>query len=198
MLLNRNAKKWIIRPDGKEKVTGELRYLTDLTAPGMLHGKVLRSQYPHAWILSIDTSKAKQIPGVRVVLTADDVPGLNLFGIAFPHQPVFCHDRVRYVGDALACVAADTEEIAEYALSLIEVVYEPLPVVDNPETALEAGTIMLHPEGNLLHQTSLQHGDTNIDEAFETCAHVVEETYLHTSANAHVYGNRRRSLHSRD
>jgi xanthine dehydrogenase D subunit len=186
VLLNRNAKKWIIRPDGKEKVTGELRYLTDLTAPGMLHGKVLRSQYPHAWILSIDTSKAKQLLGVRVVLTADDVPGLNLFGIAFPHQPVFCQDRVRYIGDALASVAADTEELAEYALSLIEVVYEPLPLVDDPETALESGTIMLHPEGNLLHQTSLQHGDTNIDAVFETCAHVVEETYL-TPRQMHTY-----------
>ena len=98
------------------------------------------------------------------VVTAEDVPGLNLFGIAFPHQPVFCHDRVRYIGDALASVAADTEEIAEYALSLIEVVYEPLPLVDDPETALEAGTIMLHPEGNLLHQTTLQHGDTDIND----------------------------------
>ncbi|WNR45068.1 xanthine dehydrogenase subunit D [Paenibacillus roseipurpureus] len=186
MLLNRNtyASKWIVRPDGKEKVTGELRYLTDLTAPGMLHGKVLRSQYPHAWILSIDTVKAKQLPGVRAVLTAADVPGLNLFGIAFPHQPVLCADRVRYIGDAVACVAADTEDIAEYALSLIKVVYEPLPVVDNPETALDPTTIKLHPDGNLLHRTSLQHGD--MTGVFEGCAHVVEETYF-TPRQMHTY-----------
>ncbi|MDQ0919087.1 xanthine dehydrogenase subunit D [Paenibacillus sp. V4I5] len=186
MLLGRDtyAKKWIIRPDGEEKVTGKLRYLTDLTAPGMLHGKVLRSRYPHAWILSIDTSKAIMTPGVRVVVTAEDVPGMNLFGIAFPHQPVFCHDRVRYIGDALAAVAADTEEIAEYALSLIEVVYEPLPVVDDPETALEAGAIKLHPDGNLLHRTSLKHGEA--ETAFEGCAHIVEETY-YTPRQMHTY-----------
>ncbi|MDQ0902402.1 xanthine dehydrogenase subunit D [Paenibacillus sp. V4I7] len=186
MLLGRDtyAKKWIIRPDGEEKVTGKLRYLTDLTAPGMLHGKVLRSRYPHAWILSIDTSKAIMTPGVRIVVTAEDVPGMNLFGIAFPHQPVFCHDRVRYIGDALAAVAADTEEIAEYALSLIEVVYEPLPVVDDPETALEAGAIKLHPDGNLLHRTSLKHGEA--ETAFEGCAHIVEETYF-TPRQMHTY-----------
>lgn len=186
MLLGRDtyAKKWIIRPDGAEKVTGKLRYLTDLTAPGMLHGKVLRSRYPHAWILSIDTSKAIMTPGVRVVVTAEDVPGMNLFGIAFPHQPVFCHDRVRYIGDALAAVAADTEEIAEYALSLIEVVYEPLPVVDDPEKALDAGAIMLHPDGNLLHRTSLKHGEA--ETAFEGCAHIVEETYF-TPRQMHTY-----------
>jgi xanthine dehydrogenase D subunit len=186
MLLGRDtyAKKWIIRPDGEEKVTGKLRYLTDLTAPGMLHGKVLRSRYPHAWILSIDISKAIMTPGVRVVVTAEDVPGMNLFGIAFPHQPVFCHDRVRYIGDALAAVAADTEEIAEYALSLIEVVYEPLPIVDDPETALDAGAIRLHPDGNLLHRTSLKHGEA--ETVFEGCAHIVEETYF-TPRQMHTY-----------
>ncbi|TXK73764.1 xanthine dehydrogenase subunit D [Paenibacillus sp. N3.4] len=186
MLLNRNthAEKWMIRPDGDEKVTGKLRYLTDLTAPGMLHGKVLRSRYPHAWVLSIDTSKAKQLPGVQAVLTAEDVPGMNLFGIAFPHQPVFCHERVRYIGDALAVVAADTEEVAEHALSLIEVLYEPLPIVDDPETALDEGTILLHPEGNLLHQTQIKHGEA--DAAFAACAHIVEETYW-TPRQMHTY-----------
>lgn len=186
MLLGRDtyAKKWIIRPDGEEKVTGKLQYLTDLTAPGMLHGKVLRSKYPHAWILSIDTSKAKATAGVRAVITAENVPGMNLFGIAFPHQPVLCHERVRYIGDAVAAVAADTEEIAEYALSLIEVIYEPLPVVDNPETALDDGTVFLHPEGNLLHRTSLKQGE--VESAFAQCAHIVEETYF-TPRQMHTY-----------
>lgn len=186
MLLGRNtyAEKWIIRPDGEEKVTGKLQYLTDLTAPGMLHGKVLRSKHPHAWILSMDTSKAKATIGVRAVITAEDVPGMNLFGIAFPHQPVLCHDRVRYVGDAVAAVAADTEEIAEYALSLIEVVYEPLPVVDNPETALDEGIVFLHPDGNLLHRTFLKLGEAELP--FEQCAHIVEETY-YTPRQMHTY-----------
>ncbi|MBD0383357.1 xanthine dehydrogenase subunit D [Paenibacillus sedimenti] len=186
MLVNREtyAKKWIVRPDGEDKVNGKLKYLTDLTMAGMLHGKVLRSRYPHAWVLSIDTGKARQVPGVRAVLTAEDVPGMNLFGIAFPHQPVLCSNRVRYVGDAVAAVAADTEEIAEYALGLIEVVYEPLPVVDDPATALDEGTIKLHPEGNLLHSTSIQHGDA--EKAFAQCAHIVEETYT-TPRQMHTY-----------
>lgn len=186
MLLGRDtyAKKWIIRPDGEDKVTGKLQYLTDLTAPGMLHGKVLRSMYPHAWILSIDTSKAKATAGVRAVITAENVPGMNLFGIAFPHQPVLCHERVRYIGDAVAAVAADTEEIAEYALSLIDVVYEPLPVVDNPETALDDGTVLLHPDGNLLHRTHLKQGEA--ESSFAECAHIVEETY-YTPRQMHTY-----------
>ncbi|MFD0694371.1 xanthine dehydrogenase subunit D [Paenibacillus sp. GCM10027628] len=186
MLVNRDtyAKKWIVRPDGEDKVNGKLKYLTDLTTAGMLHGKVLRSRYPHAWVLSIDTQKAQQVPGVRAVVTAEDVPGMNLFGIAFPHQPVFCSDRVRYVGDALAAVAADTEEIAEYALGLIEVAYEPLPVVDDPAKALEEDAIKLHPEGNVLHRTSIQHGDA--EQGFAECAHIVEETYT-TPRQMHTY-----------
>ena len=186
MRLNRDSHphRWIIRPDGADKVTGTVKYLTDLTMPGMLHGKVLRSKYPHAWVLSIDVSKAKRVPGVRAVLTSDDVPGMNLFGIAFPHQPVLCSDRVRYVGDALAAVAADTEVLAEHALSLIEVHYEPLPVVDDPALALAAGTVKLHPEGNLLHRTSIQHGDAA--SAFADCAHIVEASYS-TPRQMHTY-----------
>lgn len=123
--------RWHIRPDGPDKVTGRLAYLTDMGMPGMLYGKILRSAYPHAWILSIDTSRAQRLPGVHAVLTHRDVPGLNLFGIAVPDQPVLCEDRVRFAGDAVAAVAAETEELAEYALTLIEVVYEPLPVIDS-------------------------------------------------------------------
>ena len=82
-----------IRPDGFEKVTGGLKYLTDLTFPNMLYGKVLRSTYPHAKIVSINTSNAKQLAGVRAVLTHEDVPGLNGFGLIFPDQPVFCEDH---------------------------------------------------------------------------------------------------------
>nr|WP_311198775.1 molybdopterin cofactor-binding domain-containing protein [Paenibacillus sp. YPD9-1] len=186
MLVNREnyAERWIVRPDGEDKVTGRLQYLTDMTVDGNLHGKVLRSRHAHAWILSIDTSKAEALPGVRAVLTAKDIPGMNLFGIAFPHQPVLCSDRVRYVGDAVAAVAADTEEMAEAALELIEVVYEPLPVVDDPETALDESTPKLHPEGNLLHETSIQRGD--VETAFAACAHIVEETY-YTPRQMHTY-----------
>ena len=164
-----------IRPDGYTKVTGELKYLTDLTFPNMLFGKVLRSAYPHAKLISINTDKAKQLEGVRAVLTHEDVPGLNRFGLIFQDQPVFCEDHIRYIGDAIAAVAADTIEIAEKALLLIEVEYEVLPVIDSPEKALHADAIKLHPDGNILHQAAYKNGD--IEQAFKQCDFIVEETY---------------------
>lgn len=164
-----------IRPDGKAKVTGRLSYLTDLDMPGMLYGKILRSAHAHANILSINTKKAEQIPGVHAVLTYKDVPGTNGFGIILPDQPVLCWDRVRYVGDAIACVAAETKEIAAYACTCIEVDYEPLPVIDTLEKALDPAYPALHPNGNILHEAGHVRGD--LDKAFTHVAHTVEQTY---------------------
>lgn len=168
-------KQVCIRPDGVEKVTGHLKFLTDLSFPNMLFAKILRSEYPHANIVSISTEKAEELPGVRAVITSKDVPGLNGFGLIFPDQPVLCKDKVRFVGDAVAAVAAETEEIAEAALQLIEVEYEPLPVVDDPEQAMLPSSPQLHPNGNILHQASYQSG--NVEEAFQSCDCIVEETY---------------------
>ncbi|MBU9713917.1 xanthine dehydrogenase subunit D [Evansella tamaricis] len=186
MLLNREESRdrWRIRPDGKDKVTGALSYLTDRSFPGMLHGRVLRSGYPHATILSIDISKAKELSGVHAVLTHEDVPGLNAFGIADPNQPVFCDKLVRYEGDALAAVAAETPTIAEEALGLIEVEYEVLPVIDTPEKALGPDSVPLHPEGNILHETDYRRGD--VAEGFKGCVVIVEETY-ETPRQMHTY-----------
>lgn len=178
------GQRWHIRPDGPDKVTGRLAYLTDMSRSDMLYGKILRSVHPHAWILSIDTSRAQRLPGVHAVLTHRDVPGLNLFGIAVPDQPVFCEDRVRYVGDAVAAVAAETEELADYALSLIEVVYEPLPVIDGPEAGLRPDAPKLHPNGNVLHRTNYERG--NAAQAFAACAYVTENTYR-TPRQMHAY-----------
>lgn len=164
-----------VRPDGYSKVTGGLKYLTDLTFPNMLFGKVLRSAHPHAKILSINTEKATCIPGVEAVLTYKDVPGMNRFGIIVADQPVLCEDRVRYIGDAIACVAAESIEIAEEALKLIEVTYEQLPTIDSPEEALKPETMKLHAGGNICHQAMYSNG--NIKKAFENCDVIVEETY---------------------
>jgi CO/xanthine dehydrogenase Mo-binding subunit len=172
---NLSAMKRRIRPDGPEKVTGRMKYLTDLTFPNMLYGKVLRSKEPHAEILTISVEEAKKLPGVRAVLTYKDVPGLNGFGLIFPDQPVLCEDRVRYVGDALAAVAADTEEIAEQALRLIQVEYRKLPLVDTPEKALHPDAPLLHPGGNILHHPHFIKGD--VETGFLASAIVVEETY---------------------
>jgi xanthine dehydrogenase D subunit len=186
MLLNRESasSRWQFRPDGTGKVTGDMPYMTDLSYPGMLVAKVLRSEHPHAWILSIHTDRALKLPGVRAVITYRDVPGMNRFGIIMPDQPVLCEDRVRYLGDAIAAVAADSEDIAEQALRLIEVSYEVLPVIDSPEAALFDGAPKLHPQGNLLYRASYRSGTP--EEAFHNCAAVVDETY-ETPRQMHGY-----------
>ncbi|MDM5277336.1 xanthine dehydrogenase subunit D [Paenibacillus silvae] len=188
MLLNReqSGKRWHLRPDGPPKVTGQLQYLTDMSSPDMIYGKVLRSDYPHARLLSIDTSEAEAMEGVYAVLTAKDVPGLNRFGIATPDQPVFCEDLVRYVGDAIAAVAADSPERAMLALAVVRVQYEELEPLDSTDAALAPGAPELHPHGpgNVLHRTEVKRGD--VDQAFASCAYVVTETY-YTPRQMHAY-----------
>ncbi|MGN7413281.1 molybdopterin cofactor-binding domain-containing protein [Paenibacillus sp. SAF-068] len=188
MLLNRkqSGKRWHLRPDGAPKVTGQLQYLTDMTLPDMIHGRVLRSEYPHARILSIDTSEAETLEGVYAVLTSKDVPGLNRFGIATPDQPVFCEDIVRYVGDAIAAVAAESPERAALALDAIRVEYEELTPLNSTDAALAPGAPELHEHGpgNVLHRTEIKRGDA--EQAFATCDHIVTETY-YTPRQMHAY-----------
>lgn len=186
MALNRETSggRWRIRPDGPGKVTGSLAYLTDMTAPNMLHGLVLRSPHAHARILGIRTEEALALPGVHAVLTHADVPGLNRFGIAHPDHPVFCEDRARFVGDAIAAVAADSAELALEALALIEVDYEYLPVVSDPEQAMREEAPRLHEQGNIQHRNDYVSGDA--EAAFAACAHIVEETY-ETPRQMHTY-----------
>lgn len=186
MLLNRASSggRWRIRPDGPAKVTGSLSYLTDMTREDMLYGLVLRSEHPHARIVSINTEIAKQLPGVHAVLTYLDVPGLNAFGIARPDQPVLCEGLVRYVGDALAAVAADSIAIAQHAIELIEIEYDILQVVDDPEQALLADAPQLHPQGNAMHRTAFSRG--NVEEGFAECKHIIEEAY-YTPRQMHTY-----------
>ncbi|WP_405157341.1 xanthine dehydrogenase subunit D [Paenibacillus sp. FSL H8-0283] len=188
MLLNRkqSGKRWHLRPDGAPKVTGQLQYLTDMTLPDMIHGRVLRSEYPYARLLSIDTSEAEALKGVYAVLTSKDVPGLNRFGIATPDQPVFCEDIVRYVGDAIAAVAADSPERAALALDAIRVEYEELTPLNSTDAALAPGAPELHEHGpgNVLHRTEIKRGD--VEQAFATCDHIVTETY-YTPRQMHAY-----------
>ncbi|WP_445487072.1 xanthine dehydrogenase subunit D [Niallia sp. 03133] len=187
MVLNKASAgdKWKVRRDGKHKVTGELKFLTDMTFPEMLYGTILRSEYPFASILSIDTSEAELLPGVAAVLTYKDIPGLNGFGIIIQDQPVFCKDRVRFAGDAIAAIAAVSIEAAEKAASLIKVKYAPLTPITDPEESLLDTTVKLHDNGNLLHKATYQKGKT-MEEAFSKCAFIVEETY-YTPRQMHAY-----------
>ncbi len=175
------------RPDAVEKVTGTAKYADDLSFPGMLYGATLRSPYPYARIKRIDTSKAKALPGVRAVLTHEDVPGRKVHGLVHKDWPVLCWDVVRYVGDAVAIVAADTQEIADEALKLIEVEYEPLEPVTTPLQALQPDAPVLHPEhptGNLLKHIKVRHG--NVEQGFAEADVIVERTF-HTPRTEHAF-----------
>ena len=158
-----------------EHVRGETKYGDDYYEEGMLIGKVLWSEYPHAEILHIDTQATAQMPGVALILTANDVPGVNQIGIIVRDQPAIAGDKVRMIGDPVAVVFADTEENARQALGKLKVEYKPLPGVFSPEEAALPDAPLIHAKGNLLHSACLQRGD--VDHAFREAAVVVEEIY---------------------
>jgi len=171
---NRQRQHWWGGAETGRRVAAQTRYTTDIPdISGLLHGAILRSGMAHARVVSVDVSKARTMPGVQAVITADDIPGSNGFGIVLRDQPVLCRDRVRFEGDAVAAVAADTPEQARAALAAIKVTYEALPVVTDVHTA-EQG-FSLHEQGNLLAAHSLRQGD--FGESLERCALVVERSY---------------------
>lgn len=176
--------KPVPRLDALEKATGQIKYMTDLILPNMLYGKVVRAKYPHARILRIDTSKAESLPGVIAVITHKDVPGVNGFGIIIPDMPVLCSDKVRYIGDAVAAIAAESEEIAEKAASLVDVEYEPLPIISDPIEAMKEDAPKIHEEGNIHLHTEVKRG--NVEEAFKEADLIVEDTY-YTGRQEHAF-----------
>ena len=166
------------RPDSVEKVTGTAMYTDDYRFPGMLYARTKRAGVPHAHIKAIRSDHARALPGVRAVLTHADVPGAKNHGLVENDWPVLCYDVVRYVGDAVTIVAADTPEIAAQALDLIQVDYEPLPVVPDPVTARQPGAPVVHterPDGNLLKHIKVRKGD--LERGFAEADLVVERTY---------------------
>jgi len=166
------------RPDAAAKATGAAKFTDDYTFPDMLFGATLRAAHPHARIMSIDTQRAKGLPGVRAVLTHHDVPGRNRHGLVFKDWPVLCDDKVRYLGDAVALVAAVTPQIAREALELIDVKYEPLPVVAGAEQALQPGAPLVHedwPTGNLLEHIKVRRGAVEL--GFAQADVIVEREY---------------------
>jgi len=147
----------LTRIDGPSKVTGRVKYAADITRPGMLHGKILRSPYAHARIVSIDTSRARALPGVRAVLTGQNFPEHFLLGRAMRDMSLLARDKVRFFGEKVVALAADTLEIAEDALNLIEVEYEELPAVLDPIEAMQPGAPLIHdPEWVKAHKTKDQ------------------------------------------
>lgn len=167
------------RPDALGKVTGATRYPADLIQPGMLHLQVVFAMHPHARILSIETSAALEHPGVVAVLTAKDVP-YNAFGLIEADQPVLCDDKVRFEGDKVALVAAESKQAALEGARLVAVKYEDLPVVTDPRAALaeDAPLVHEHLRTNQLLHFPLRRGDVN--RALAEADVVLEDTFTTT------------------
>jgi selenium-dependent xanthine dehydrogenase len=175
-----------VRPDGVEKVTGHAIYTDDLIFENMLFAAVKRAGVPHAFVRKIDVEKARQAPGVVSVLTAEDVPGENIHGLVTLDWPVMVgtDERVRYVGDAIAIVAAESQEAAKAAVDLIEVEFDLQPVISNAVQAREEGQPQIHEKGNLLKHIKVRKGDAEI--GFAESDIVLEHTF-HTPAHDHLF-----------
>jgi CO/xanthine dehydrogenase Mo-binding subunit len=183
------------RLDGADKVTGKAIYTVDVRLPGMAHGKILRSPYAHARVQRIDGRKAEALPGVYAVITRDDQRGRGMFGAAYKDQTIVAIDKVRYVGDPVAAVAAVDETTAEEALSLIDVEYEELKAVTSIEEALAPGAPLVHDASfsggemmgqryeapkefagsNLCYRFSYGKGD--VEKGFKKADHIFEDTF---------------------
>ncbi len=153
------------RPDGRQKVTGEFAYASDLWLDGMLWGVTLRSPHPRARLLGLDISAALAVPGVAAVLTHEDVPGARTYGLEHKDQPVLAWDQVRYQGEPVALVAADHPETARRAAARINAAYQVLPPVTDARAALAPGAPALHEGGNLVRHVQIRKGrpDTRAD-----------------------------------
>lgn len=181
------------RIDAVGKVTGETLYPGDFNLPNQAHMKVLFANRPHAIVRSIDTKDAEKMDGVLAILTAKDVP-VNEYGLILPDQPVLCGpgstklyaDRVRFIGDQVALVIAESEEIASRARDAIRVDYEDLPVVTDPIKAMDDLDNLLHPEkgSNVLLHYRIRKG--NVDEAFKDADVIIEDRYT-TPVQEHAY-----------
>jgi CO/xanthine dehydrogenase Mo-binding subunit/aerobic-type carbon monoxide dehydrogenase small subunit (CoxS/CutS family) len=176
-------------PEVTDRVTGRAMYTDDFKFEGMIYGATRRAGHPHARVLSIDTRKAKALDGVLAVLTADDIPGENIHGLVHLDWPVLCAvgDKVRYMGDAVAIVAAETMEIAKAAAALIDVAYEPLGVVGDPVYARQPEAPHVHEgreTGNMLKHIKVRHGD--IEAGFAEADVIVERVY-HTPTIEHAF-----------
>jgi 4-hydroxybenzoyl-CoA reductase alpha subunit len=172
----------VTRSDAPDKVTGRAKYTADLRLPGMLHGKILGSPMAHGILKRVDVSRARALPGVLAVITGSDVPD-TWYGVspARYDEQILAKDRVRYVGDEIAAVAAVDEQTAERALTLIDVELEELPAVFDAEAALAAGAPQIHPEhpryaGNINTRVEWHFGD--VAQGFAEAEHIREQRFV--------------------
>ena len=175
-----------LRPDAVEKVIGTAIYTDDLVFDGMLYAKARRAMIPHGFLKKLDISKAKELKGVMAVLTAEDIPAEHNHGLVIFDWPVIVGigERVRYVGDAIAIVAAETQEIAEQASALIEAEFDLQPVITNPVQARQEGVPQIHEKGNLLKHIKVRKGD--MEQGFAESEVILEHTF-HTPTTDHAF-----------
>ena len=174
------------RPDAVDKVTGKAIFTDDLVFRGMLYARVKRAMIPHGFLTRLDVSKAKALAGVVAVLTAEDIPGEHNHGLVVYDWPVMVGigERIRYVGDALAIIAAQTQEIADQAAGLIEAEFDLQPVITSAVQARQAGVQQIHEKGNLLKHIKVRKGDMQIGFAE---ADVILEHTFHTQITDHAF-----------
>ncbi|MGE5462352.1 MAG: molybdopterin-dependent oxidoreductase [Syntrophothermus sp.] len=175
-----------LRPEAVDKVTGSAMYTDDLVFDGMLYAKARRAMIPHGFLKRLDVSKAKALPGVVSVLTAEDIPAEHNHGLVIFDWPVMVGigERVRYVGDAIAIIAAETQEIADQAAALVEAEFDLQPVITNPVQARQEGVPQLHEKGNLLKHIKVRKGD--MDKGFAESDVILEHTF-HTQITDHAF-----------
>jgi CO/xanthine dehydrogenase Mo-binding subunit len=176
--------------DAIEKVCGTIKYAGDIYLPNMLYGKLLRSKYAHAKIISINTKKAESFPGVKAVITSKDIPDI-IYGMYQNDQRAFAKDKVVYQGDIIAAVAAEDKDIAEEAIKLIEVEYGKLPVILDPGNAIMENTPQIHDgyPNNIAAKRVIRKG--NVEEAFKKADYIFEDTFYtqmvdHAPIETHV------------
>ena len=164
--------------DSAGKTTGAGKYADDLSLPGMLIGKILHSPYPHAIINRIDPRRALALDGVVAVVTGTDAP--NKYGIlpVGHDETALAMDKVRYVGDNLACVVAESESIAEHALELIDVEYQPLPAYFDPEESMKAVSDLIHAEKANNIEKDYHHVFGDPEQGFGEAAQIIDGRYL--------------------
>ncbi|HTX78026.1 MAG TPA: xanthine dehydrogenase family protein molybdopterin-binding subunit, partial [Longilinea sp.] len=163
------------RKDAVSKVNGMAHYVADIPQQNVFYGVLVRSPYHHARILSVDTADARLQPDVAVVLTAADIPGSKTFGSLIPDQPVLAFDEVRHIGEPVALVIAADKASARRAAELVRVEYESLPTVLDPVAALDPGSPLVHPDGNLLSQFNVESGD--LEAGFADAEVILDETF---------------------